>query len=62
MNAWRTCSAIDVVEVTYAVLVRPTAGLAIESGLSRASSPGVLYDHSFIQVLVQLQGAFTPLH
>jgi hypothetical protein len=57
-----TRSSVDVVQVAYAVLVRPVAGFAVETWLAWAPTTWVLHDHSFAQVLVEIEVMFTPFH
>jgi hypothetical protein len=57
-----TRSPVDVVQVAYAVLVRPVADFAVETWLAWAPSTWVLHDHGFAQVLVELEVMITPFH
>jgi hypothetical protein len=51
-----------VVQIANAVFVSPIASLAVKAGLSWALSAGILDDHSFVEILVQLQGRLSLLH
>jgi hypothetical protein len=57
-----TRSPVDVVQVAYAVLVRPVAGFAVETWLACTPTTWVLHDHSFAQVLFELEVMVTPFH
>lgn len=50
------------VQVAYAVLVRPVAGFAEEAWLPRTPTAWVLDDHNFAQVLFELEVVIPPFH
>ena len=62
MEGSPTRSPVDVVQVAHAVLVRPVAGFAVETWLAWTPTAWVLHDHSFAQVLVELEVMITPFH
>jgi len=47
-----TSSSIDVVQVCVAVLVRAVASFTVETGDSRSTSAGILYNHGLAKVLL----------
>ena len=57
-----TCTAVYVVEVTRAVLVRPVTCLAVEARHSRPAISSCLNNHSLVEVLVELQRALASFH
>jgi hypothetical protein len=57
-----TRSPVDVVQVAYTVLVRPVAGFTEEAWLPRSPTTRVLNDHSFAQVLFELEVLISPFH
>lgn len=58
----RTRSAVEMVKVAYAVLVRSIAWLAVETRLAGTFPTRVLDDHSLTKILVDLQGSVSLFH
>jgi hypothetical protein len=58
----RTRSAVDVVEVSCRVLVRPITCLTVEAWYARSAAMSLLDNHSFVEVLLYFKGALATLH
>jgi hypothetical protein len=57
-----TGTAVHVVKVAGAVLVRAFAGAAVEAGDARAAAARLLDEHRLVQVLLDLERGLAPLH
>ena len=57
-----TGSSVDVIQVCIAVLICTAASFAIETGDSRSASAGVLHNHGFTEVFLQLERCIALFH